>query len=60
LFSIIFCRLEKCNSLREVAKGMVGLSGKEETVRINYLPKPTVYVYIKGHNDFKNKRKLFF
>jgi hypothetical protein len=39
LFSMVFCCLEKCNSLREVASGMVGLSGKEETVRINHLPK---------------------
>lgn len=39
LFSMIFCCLEKCNSLREVAGGMLGLSGKEETVRINHLPK---------------------
>jgi hypothetical protein len=27
------------HSLREVAGGMLGLSGKEETVRINHLPK---------------------
>ncbi len=39
LFSMVFCCLEKCNSLREVAGGMLGLSGKEETVRINHLPK---------------------
>ena len=39
LFSMVFCCLEKCNSLREVSGGMVGLSGKEETVRINHLPK---------------------
>ena len=39
LFSMIFCCLEKCNSLREVAGAMLGLSGKEETVRINHLPK---------------------
>jgi hypothetical protein len=39
LFSMVFCCLEKCNSLREVAAGMLGLSGKEETVRINHLPK---------------------
>lgn len=39
LFSMIFCCLEKCNSLREVSGGMLGLSGKEETVRINHLPK---------------------
>lgn len=39
LFSMVFCCLEKCNSLREVASGMVGLSGKEEIVRINHLPK---------------------
>jgi len=39
LFSMVFCCLEKCNSLREVAQGMLGLSGKEETVRINHLPK---------------------
>ncbi len=34
LFSMVFCCLKKCNSLREVAGGMLGLSGKEETVRI--------------------------
>jgi hypothetical protein len=39
LFSMIFCSLEKCNSLREVSGGMLGLSGKEETVRINHLPR---------------------
>jgi hypothetical protein len=39
LFSMVFCCLEKCNSLREVASGMLGLSGKEETVRIHHLPK---------------------
>jgi hypothetical protein len=39
LFSMVFCCLEKCNSLREVAGGMLGLSGKEETVRINHLQK---------------------
>ena len=39
LFSMIFCCLEKCNSLREVTGGMVGLSDKKETVRINHLPK---------------------
>ncbi len=39
LFSMIFCCLEKCNSLREVSGGMVGLIGKEETVRMNHLPK---------------------
>jgi hypothetical protein len=39
LFSMVFCCLEKCNSLREVAAGMVGLSDKKETVRINNLPK---------------------
>jgi hypothetical protein len=36
-----FCCLEKCNSLREVG-GMLGLSGKEETVRINHLQKSTL------------------
>jgi hypothetical protein len=34
-----FLLFRKCNSLREVAGGMLGLSGKEETVRINHLPK---------------------
>jgi hypothetical protein len=36
--------LRKCNSLREVAGGMLGLSGKEETVRINHLPKKEHFV----------------
>lgn len=39
LFSMIFCGLVKCNSLREVAGGMLGLSGKEEVLRLNHLPK---------------------
>ncbi len=39
LFSMVFCCLEKCNSLREVAGGILGISGKEESVRINHLPK---------------------
>lgn len=39
LFSMIFCGLVKCNSLREVAGGMLGLSGKEEALRLNHLPK---------------------
>ena len=39
LFSMVFCCLKKCNSLREVSGGMLGLSGKEETVRINHLPR---------------------
>lgn len=39
LFSMFFYCLEKCNSLREVASEMLGLSGKEETVIINHLPK---------------------
>ena len=39
LFSMIFCSLVKCNSLREVAGGMLGLSGKEEALRLNHLPK---------------------
>jgi hypothetical protein len=38
LFSMVLL-FRKCNSLREVAGGMLGLSGKEETVRINHLPK---------------------
>ena len=29
LFSMIFCSLVKCNSLRGVAGGMLGLSGKK-------------------------------
>ena len=39
MFTMFFCCLEKCNSLREVAGGRIGLSGKEETVRINDLHK---------------------
>ena len=39
LFSMIFCSLVKCNSLREVAGVMSGLSGKEEALRLNHLAK---------------------
>ena len=54
LFSMIFCCLEKCNSLREVAGGMLGLSGKEETVRINHLPKKSTL------SDANKMRKVEF
>jgi hypothetical protein len=54
LFSMIFCCLEKCNSLREVAGGMVGLSGKEETIRINHLPKKSTLA------DANKNRKVGF
>lgn len=39
LFSMVFCSLVKCNSLREVAGGMLGLSGKKESLRLNCIPK---------------------
>ena len=54
LFSMIFCCLEKCNSLREVSSGMLGLSGKEETVRINHLPKKSTL------SDANKSRKVEF
>ena len=54
LFSMVFCSLEKCNSLREVASGMLGLSGKEETVRINHLPKKSTLA------DANKSRKVEF
>mgnify|MGYP003557754902 CR=1 FL=1 len=51
---MIFCCLEKCNSLREVSSGMLGLSGKEETVRINHLPKKSTL------SDANKSRKVEF
>ncbi len=39
LFSMLFCVLEKCNSLREVAQGMLALSDKKESFGINHIPK---------------------
>ena len=54
LFSMVFCCLEKCNSLREAASGMLGLSGKEETVRINHLPKKSTLA------DANQNRKVEF
>lgn len=39
LFSMLFCVLEKCNSLREVAQGMLALSDKKESFRIHHIPK---------------------
>ena len=54
LFSMIFCCIEKCNSLREVSGGMLGLSGKEETVRINSLPKKSTL------SDANKGRKVDF
>lgn len=37
LFRMLFCGLIKC-SLREVAGEMLGLSGKEEALRLNHCP----------------------
>ena len=54
LFSMIFCCLEKCNSLREVSGGMVGLSDKKETVRMNHLPKKSTLA------DANKSRKVEF
>jgi Transposase DDE domain/Domain of unknown function (DUF4372) len=54
LFSMFFCCIEKCNSLREVSGGMLGLSGKEETVRINHLPKKSTLA------DANKGRKIEF
>lgn len=54
LFSMVFCCLEKCNSLREVAGGMIGLSGKEAIVRINHLPKKSTLA------DANKSRKVEF
>lgn len=39
LFSMMFCVLEKCNSLREVAQGMLALEDKKENFRMNHIPK---------------------
>lgn len=39
LFSNIFCVLEKCNSLREVAQGMLALEDKKENFCMNHIPK---------------------
>lgn len=51
LFSMIFCCIEKCNSLREVSAGMVGLYDKKESVRINHLPKKSTLADAnKGRN----------
>lgn len=54
LFSMVFCCIEKCNSLREVSGGMLGLSGKEESVRINHLPKKSTLA------DANKGRKIEF
>jgi hypothetical protein len=39
LFSMLFCILEKCNLLREVAQGMLALADKKESFRINHISK---------------------
>ncbi len=56
LFSMIFCCIEKCNSLREVSAGMVGLYDKKESVRINHLPKKSTLADAnKGRNGSHKK-----
>lgn len=54
LFSMIFCSLVKCNSLREVAGGMLGLSGKKEALRLNHIPRRSTLA------DANKKRKVEF
>jgi hypothetical protein len=39
LFSMLFCVLEKCNSLREVSQGMLALDDKKENFRMSHIPK---------------------
>ena len=39
LISMIFCSFAKCNSLREVSGGMLGLSGKTANFQLNHIPK---------------------
>ena len=51
---MVFCCLEKCNSLLEVAGGMVGLSDKKEMFRINHLPKKSTLA------DANKERKVEF
>lgn len=55
LFSMVFCSLVKCNSLREVAGGMLGLSGKKESLRLNCIPKKSTLV-----DANKNRNVDFF
>jgi len=38
LFSMLFCVLEKCISLREVSQGMLAIEDKKESFRLNHLP----------------------
>jgi hypothetical protein len=42
LFSMLFCVLEKCNSLREVSQGMLALDDKKENFRMSHIPKKTL------------------
>jgi hypothetical protein len=39
LISMLFCSFAKCNSLREVSGGMLGLSGKTANFQLNHIPK---------------------
>lgn len=55
LLSMIFCSLVKCNSLREVAGGMLGLTGKKETLRLNHIPKKSTLA-----DANKNRKVEFF
>ena len=54
LISMLFCSFSKCTSLREISGAMLGLSGKEETVRINSLPKKSTL------SDANKGRKVDF
>jgi len=39
LISMLFCSFAKCNSLREVSGGMLGLSGKTANFQLTHIPK---------------------
>lgn len=36
---MLFCSFAKCNSLREVSRAMLGLSGKTDSLQLSNIPK---------------------
>jgi hypothetical protein len=54
LFSMLFCVLEKCNSLLEVSQGMLALEDKKENFRMRHIPKKSTLA------DANSTRKVAF
>jgi len=59
LFSMLFCVLEKCNSLREVSHGMLAMADKKESLRINHIPKKSTLADANANRNVKFFEEIY-